>query len=84
MEKVQLHICVTLPPVKEQPVPSGQEDGMPQSLLDVVALQKRSLTLVGIKSPLFGSPKTRTALANSRNTMWNSTWALDTAKQKVY
>jgi len=64
MEKVHLHICITLPPVKEQPVPCGQEDGTPQSLLDEVALKKRSLTLVVIKSPLFRYPKTHTALVN--------------------
>jgi len=70
--------------MKEQPVPGGQEDGTPQSLLDVVAMKKRPLTLVVIKSPLFRSPKTRTALANLRNATWNSTWALDTAQHKVY
>lgn len=84
MEKVQLHICITLPPMKEQPVPCGQEHSAPQSLMDVVAMKKRSLTLVVIKSPLARCPKTRTALANSRNATWNSTWVLDTAQQKVY
>lgn len=70
--------------MKEQPVPCGQEDGAPQSLLDVVAMKKRPLTLVVIKSPLFRSPKTHTTLANSRKAMWNSTWALDTAQHTVY
>jgi len=46
--------------------------------------EERPLTLVVIKSPLFRSPKTHTALANSRKAMWNSTWVLDIAQHKVY
>jgi hypothetical protein len=80
MEKVQLHICVALLPMKAQPVICAKEDGAPQSLLDVVAMKNRSLTLVIIKSPLFRSPNTCTVLANSRNASWNSTWVLDIAQ----